>query len=131
MEDGDGETPPASATGEHGLASDLTFHLVPQEQFAADGTEPYVPAAFERDGFIHCTDGAEELARTANRYYRADPRWFVALVIDVPRVTASVRYEDDAGIYPHIYGALNRDAIIAVVEMPRAADGTFLPPDVH
>jgi glutathione S-transferase len=102
---------------------------VPEEEFAADGPEPYVPKAFAAEGFIHCTDGAEELARTANRYYRADPRTFVALVIDVRRVAPPVRYEDEAHIYPHIYGALNRDAIVAVVPVPRAADGSFLPPE--
>lgn len=110
------------------MAPDLTFHLAPEEEFAADATEPYVPAAFAADGFIHCTDGAEELALTANRYYRADARPLVALVIDVQRVTAPVRYEDNARIYPHIYGALNREAIVAVVRMARAADGSFLPP---
>jgi uncharacterized protein (DUF952 family) len=108
----------------------LTFHLVPEDEWLpTDASRPYLPAAFERDGFIHCTDGAEELARTANRHYRDDPRGFLALVIDTRRVTAPVRYEDEARIYPHIYGALNRDAIVAVVPMPRSANGTFLPPD--
>ena len=112
-----------------GAVHDFTFHLVAEEEFVAtDPSAPYMPAAFGRDGFIHCTDGAEELARTANRYYRDDPRPFVALVIDKSRVDAPVRYEDEARIYPHIYGPLNRDAIVAVVAMPRGDDGTFLPP---
>ena len=29
------------------------------------------------EGFIHCTDGADELVATANRHYREDPRPFV------------------------------------------------------
>ena len=109
--------------------SDLTLHLVPAEYFRdCDRDAPYVPPAFEADGFIHCTDSAEELARTATRYYRDDRRMYVALVIDKRRVRASIRYEDEARIYPHIHGPLNRDAIVTVVPVLRAADGSFLPP---
>ena len=113
------------------MDDELTFHLVSEQDWAAtDASAAYVPAAFERDGFIHCTDGVEELVRTANRYYRDDPHAFVALVIDRARVTAPVRYEDAGHIYPHVYGALNRDAIVEVLPMQRAQDGTFLPPHV-
>jgi len=109
--------------------TDRTFHLVAEADWAAsDVNAAYVPEAFAQDGFIHCTDGAAELARTANRYYRSDPRAFLTLVIDKTRVTAPVRYEDAARIYPHIYGALNRDAIVGVVPVPRAEDGTFVAP---
>ena len=60
--------------------------------------------------------------------YRADSRPFLVLVIDLARVRAPVRYEDPRRVYPHIYGPLNRDAIITVLDVPRAPDGTFLPP---
>jgi uncharacterized protein (DUF952 family) len=112
-----------------GSSSDLTFHLVSAAYFRdTDRSSPYVPATFEADGFIHCTDGADALAQTGSRYYRDDRRMYVALVIDKARVQAELRYEDEARIYPHIYGALNRDAIVAVVPVLRAADGSFLPP---
>jgi len=53
---------------------------------------------------------------------------YIALVIERARIEPEVRYEDDARIYPHIYGALNRDAIVSIVPLLREADGTFLPP---
>jgi uncharacterized protein (DUF952 family) len=107
-----------------------SYHLVPREEYErTDSSTDYLPSAFAADGFIHLTDGADELATTGNRYYRADPRAFLALAIDLARVTAPVRYEDPRRIYPHIYGPLNRDAIVAVVDVPRAPDGTFLPPE--
>jgi uncharacterized protein (DUF952 family) len=110
----------------------LTFHLVPGEYLRAlDRSVAYTPADFERDGFIHCTDGAEAVAATANRYYREDRRMYVALVIDTRRLRATVRYEDDARIYPHIYGALDWSSVVAVVPMLRAADGSFLPPELR
>jgi uncharacterized protein (DUF952 family) len=104
----------------------VTYHLVAADYWRGqhDGAE-YVPEAFAADGFIHCTDGAQNLIDTANRYYRDDPREFVALVIDQAKVLAEIRYEDVARIYPHIYGPLNRDAVVGVVQIVRAADGAF------
>jgi uncharacterized protein (DUF952 family) len=106
-----------------------TFHLVAAEYYrACDASGPYVPESFAADGFIHCTDGAQNLVDVANRYYKDDRRMYVALVIDISRVSAEVRYEDPQRIYPHIYGPLNRDAILRVIPVLREADGTFLPP---
>ena len=104
------------------------YHLVPREEFeAGDPAADYVPAAFAREGFIHLTDGAEELAAVGNRYYRADPRPYLALRIDLARVSAPIRYEDPRRVYPHVHGPLDRAAIVAVREVPRLPDGTFLP----
>jgi uncharacterized protein (DUF952 family) len=106
-----------------------TYHLVAAAYYRdCDAGAAYVPEAFAADGFIHCTDGAQNLADVANRYYRGDQRMYVALVIDKARVAAEIRYEDADGIYPHIYGPLNRDAIVSIVPLLREADGTFLPP---
>ncbi len=110
--------------------SELTFHLVAAEYYRdTDRGAPYVPAAFADDGFIHCTDGAENVAEVANRYYRDDRRMYIVLVIDKALVEPRVVYDDPARIYPHIYGALNRDAIVDVRPVLRAADGSFLPLD--
>src|SRR3990172_7165718 len=92
----------------------LTYHLVPQKYFdALDAREDYVPADFAREGFIHCTDGADEMARTANRYYKSETEPFYYLYVDKARVRAPMRYDDPGHLYPHIYGALNRAAIVA------------------
>jgi uncharacterized protein (DUF952 family) len=108
-----------------------TLHLVPAPYFdACDPDAPYLPEAFAHDGFIHCTDGEANVADVGNRYYRDDPRPFVVLVIDLAKVSARVAYEDNLGIYPHIYGPLNREAIVAVATVPRALDGMFLPPEL-
>ena len=110
--------------------SEFTFHIVAAEYYRdCDREAPYLPAAFETDGFIHCTDGATNVAEVANRYYRDDRRMYIVLVIDKARVRPRVAYEDPERIYPHIYGALNRDAIVDVRPVLRAADGSFLPLD--
>ena len=110
----------------------LTYHLVPRAFWEAqDTTQDYQPEPMQagREAFIHCTDGADNLAATANRFYRQTPGEMLALLIDLERVEALVKYEDAGHIYPHIYGALNRDAVVGIVTMPRTADSQeFLPP---
>jgi uncharacterized protein (DUF952 family) len=103
------------------------LHLTPLEVWRrqADGGE-YRPEAFEADGFIHLTIGAGNLIAVGNRYYRGDPRDYVALQIDPESISAPVRFDDDSGIYPHVYGPLNPDAVREVRPVHRAQDGTFV-----
>jgi uncharacterized protein (DUF952 family) len=105
----------------------LTHHLTPAEWWAAaDIDGPLGAPSLANEGFIHCTDGATEMVATANRHYRADPRDFVVLTIDLARVSSPWSVEDPSRIYPHVFGPIDRVAIVAVVPAPRAADGTFL-----
>ncbi len=103
-----------------------TYHLTPEPVWAAqaDG-DAYRPEGFADEGFIHCTDGEVNLLAVANAFYQADRRPHVVLVIDLDRVAAPVRYEDPDRIYPHIYGPLNRDAVVEVKRVVRLADGSF------
>lgn len=110
---------------------DITFHLVPKAYFESlDPRQDYTPSDFALDGFIHCTDSPEEMAHVANVLYKSnlDPHYY--LYIDKTSVRASVRYEDAGHKYPHIYGALNRDAIVAVRDAGRDAQGNFLTPEM-
>ena len=107
----------------------ITYHIVAGEYFRdCDSTAPYTPEGFADEGFIHCTDGEQHVADTANRYYRDEQRMFIVLVIEKDLVSAEIRYEDPARIYPHIYGPLNRDAIVTVLPLLREAVGSFVSP---
>lgn len=108
--------------------SDVIYHLVPIDYWETQpADQPYVPADFEREGFIHCTKGDDQVAIVANRYYRNEPGEWLVLVLDERAVTSEIKYElgRDGVLYPHIYGSLNRDAIREVRHMPRDADGAF------
>jgi uncharacterized protein len=103
----------------------ITFHLVPRAAWeACDPAVPYTPADFEREGFVHCTDGEDEVTATANRYFSELSDELLVLTIDRTRLSAPVRYE---GGYPHVYGSIERQAIIQVRNMRRRDDGTFEP----
>ena len=105
----------------------LTYHLVAVADYDADA-ESYLPAAFAGEGFIHTTRTVALLAEVANRYYRADPRPYLVLTIELDHVAAPWRYDAAGEDYPHIYGPLPRRAVLASAPLPRAADGAFLPP---
>ncbi len=113
------------------MSDDVLFHLVPAEYYRdCDSSEPYTPADFETDGFIHCTDGVDNVAGVGNTHYKDDRRMYIVLVIDRAKVRPEIKYEDAARIYPHIYGPLNRDAITDILPVLRASDGSFLRPNL-
>ena len=108
----------------------LAYHGTPKRYFdSLDPLKPYVPEPFGREGFIHTTEGREAVSITLTKYYQSSVEPWVVLYIDQDRVTSPIRYDDPAEVFPHIYGPLNREAIVAVRSIERAADGTFLRPE--
>jgi uncharacterized protein (DUF952 family) len=106
----------------------LTHHLTPRDWWeTADWDGPLGAPSLADEGFIHCTDGADAMVATANRHYAADPRAFVVLTIDLDRLSSPWRVDDPDRIYPHIFGPIDRAAIVSAVPAPRDASGTFLP----
>lgn len=105
----------------------ITYHLTPAgvwERQKASGL--YLPEAFDKDGFIHTTNGLAPLLEVANLFYQGDARDYRVLVLSVPKINADVRYDDENRIYPHIYGPLNSSAVIGELPVRRGADGSFL-----
>lgn len=114
------------------------LHLIPAAEYQALAAgQPYLPKSYEADGFIHCTKEPEVMLQIANRFYKTLPGTLFVLVIDAEKVSAPVKWEAPAHpdgspaqpgerLFPHIYGPLNRDAIVAVRTASRDKDGTFL-----
>jgi uncharacterized protein (DUF952 family) len=110
----------------------IIYHLAPAERWRSwpDG-QPYLPAEYEADGFIHCTAGDALMLQVANRFYREAQGGFVLLAIDPSRLTVPLKWEhspgdDLAAEFPHIYGPIDRAAVVEVREVRRAADGEFI-----
>jgi uncharacterized protein (DUF952 family) len=109
----------------------LAYHGTPKAYFdALDPAKPYVPEPFADEGFIHTTEGREAVSLTLTKYYQSSKAPWVVLYIDQDRVTSPIRYDDPAEVFPHIYGPLNRDAIVDVRAIGRALDGTFMKPEM-
>jgi uncharacterized protein (DUF952 family) len=104
-----------------------TFHMAPAEVWSAsDPDVPYEAASLATEGFIHCTDGKDELLATANRHYANDPRSFLAVTVDLDACGSAWRIEDTTGIYPHVYGPIERTAILGYAPLVRDATGRFI-----
>lgn len=104
--------------------NDPIYHVARAEDWsAAAATGHYAPASLADEGFIHASqaDQLERLKRSG--LFTADTAW-VVLTIDPLKVQPEVRYElgaDPLGVtsssnelFPHIYGSLNADAVVAV-----------------
>ncbi len=99
------------------------YHLVPRCVWEENPDQPYCPDSLAREGFIHCSF-AEQVAWAANRFY-AEIVDLLLLHIDTERLTSPLREEacDTGEIFPHIYGPLNREAVVAAEVLTRGPDG--------
>lgn len=181
----------------------MIFHLVPKSEWEANPASAYIPAAFAKDGFIHCTGDEVGLLAVANAFYKGVAGDVLALSIDEQQLTSPLKWEAPshpapaappaapteisaappaapstpaatpaapsvpppevkaeygaesdlppsavpaaqppanvtpnvapdarpAGLptqFPHIYGPLNRDAVVVTRKFVRTADGTYL-----
>jgi uncharacterized protein (DUF952 family) len=86
----------------------------------------YEAPSLATEGFIHLSDEVQVIG-TANRFYRGQSG-LLLLEIDRDRLTEKLQYDSvlNHGVFPHLYGRLNLEAVIQVFEFEPAKDGTFL-----
>lgn len=120
------------------MASIKITHLTTKSAWlAAQGMGEYRAESLETQGFIHCST-AEQILTVANSFYRGIPD-LVLLWLDPGQLTAEVRWEDpvhsgphadknqdeNTGLFPHIYGPINLNGVVDVVDFLPDADGVF------
>ena len=101
------------------------FHICRRVDWDVPGSDFRDPS-LASEGFIHCSTRAQ-VGETANALFRGQ-EGLVLLVIDPSRTAAPVVFEDcyeKGQAFPHIYGPLNRDAVLRVVDFPPGLDGRF------
>ena len=105
------------------------FHITQRKQWeAAKQAGIYRGDTLDTEGFIHCST-PQQVIRTANKYFY-NQKGLVLLGIESNQVEAKIKYEGVAGdLFPHIYGALNLDAVTQVLAFEPGEDGTFELPD--
>lgn len=92
------------------------YHIVLPEVWAAFDGDLYEAESLGSEGFIHCSF-ENQLDGVLQRYY-SDAESVVLLEIDSDKLTSKLVNEPSTNdeIYPHIYGPINRDAIIEFEE---------------
>jgi uncharacterized protein (DUF952 family) len=86
----------------------------------------YFPDSLKKEGFISCATH-EQVLRSAEFLYK-DKLNQKLLYINPEEVKAPVVYEDIHEMghsFPHIYGALNLDAVIKVIDFKPDSSGIF------
>jgi uncharacterized protein (DUF952 family) len=98
------------------------YHLVPRATWENTPPGPFRAPSLETEGFIHCSN-REQVARSANKFY-ADESEMLLLAIDPDRLTSELRDEEGGPgeLFPHVYGPINREAIVDVIPLARGAD---------
>ncbi|AFZ31765.1 protein of unknown function DUF952 [Gloeocapsa sp. PCC 7428] len=104
----------------------LILHITQRTQWeAAQKAQIYRSDTLESEGFIHCST-PQQVINVANTFFE-NQQELVLLCIDSDKVQAEIRYEgvQEDELFPHIYGALNLDAVFQVIDFHPNQDGTF------
>lgn len=114
----------------------LICHITTRAAWAAaQPKDEYVPPEFGEHGFIHCST-PEQVVLVANAFFagRSD---LVMLLIETSRLKSEVVWEDahapghipefaQQAVFPHVYGPINRDAVVRTVDLEPTATGAFV-----
>ena len=115
----------------------IVLHLMPRSEWQRlSPAEPVTNPSLAGEGFIHCTDDPGVMLQVANAFYASLPGDFVVLHIDVDRLTAECVWEAPAHLaggatsfapqFPHVYGPIDRAAVIHVQAVRRDGSGAFV-----
>jgi uncharacterized protein (DUF952 family) len=101
------------------------YHLATPAAWERAADE-YRADSLEGEGFIHCSF-ADQVAASANRYYAAAPE-LLLLHIDPERLASPLKTEaaGSGELFPHIYGPVNRAAVVRIELMQRGPDGRWV-----
>jgi len=104
----------------------IIFHITTREAWNEATEGIYLTESFPTEGFIHCST-RDQVVKVANARFRGQAG-LVLLSIDSEKVTPEIVYENLEGgqeLFPHIYGALNKNAVVKITQFEPGADGYF------
>lgn len=107
------------------------FHITPRQQWeTAQQQGSYTCESLDTEGFIHCST-LSQIVKVANLFFTGQSV-LVLLYIDADRLQSELRYDPVEGAgeaFPHVYGCLNLEAIVQVLDFEPKLDGTFELPE--
>jgi len=105
----------------------MILHITKQTEWQkAASVGEYRTSSLCDQGFIHCSR-LEQVLPVANFLFGGQSG-LVLLCIDEGKLDAEVRCENLEGeqeIFPHVYGKINLDAVVDVIEFEPEIDGHF------
>ena len=105
----------------------LIYHITSRQEWEEAQTCGFYSApSLAAEGFIHCSTRAQ-VCGTGERYYRGRSD-LLLLNIETSRLKVDLRFEDshqNGVLFPHIYGPLALDGVVAAVPFPCRPDGLF------
>ena len=116
----------------------VILHLLSREAWAeAQANGQLLAPSVATEGFAHCST-EHQMVDVANKYYRGTHN-MVLLNIDPTKLTSQLKFEPPAHLdgspalpheplFPHIYGPINLDAVIEVIDFPCRPNGEFVAP---
>jgi len=111
----------------------VIIHIIPATEWEkVKENHYYYPDQLKKDGFIRCATRDQIL--NARNYIYKEKIDLKLLYIDTEKLSAEVVYEAEHNAgekFPHLYGALNLDAVIKVVDFKPNAKGEFELPSLN
>ena len=120
----------------------MIYHIARRDAWEAASIQgEYCAPSLINEGFIHCST-REQVVAVANAAFLGQKR-LVLLCIGPDKLSAELRWErpahptpeaadvlSDESLFPHVYGTLNLDAVVAVRHLLETATGFVLPADL-
>jgi uncharacterized protein (DUF952 family) len=116
----------------------VIYHITSQNDWqAAQAAGEYRAPSLATEGFIHCSTLSQVLP-VAENFYQGQSG-LVALVVDPAQLSSDLKWEPPSGgtpppgvpdgeLFPHIYGPINFDAVVRVLDLESNSDGEFTLP---
>ena len=118
----------------------MIFHITSRAAWEeAQAKGEYRADSLTTDGFIHCSTLSQVLP-VANNFYKGQSG-LILLEIEPTLLSQDLKWEPPSGgapppgvpvgdQFPHIYGPINLNAVLKVVDLEAKPDGTFILPSV-
>ena len=116
----------------------MIFHITSHAAWSeAQAKGEYTAPSLATEGFIHCSTLAQVLP-VAENYYKGQTS-LALLAIEPARLSSTLKWEGPSGgtpppgvsegdLFPHIYGPIQMEAVVKVVNLEARPDGTFILP---
>ena len=118
----------------------MIYHITSRHEWTgAKAKGKYAAPSLNTEGFIHCSTISQVLP-VANNFYKGQ-NGLILLVIDETLLSSTLKWEPPSGgappsgvaegeMFPHIYGAINLNAVTQTIDLESKPDGSFALPNL-